>query len=437
VHEDTDGDGLPDRHRVFIDGLNMANAVLPGRGGVWVMNTPYLLFFPDANGDDVPDGPPVVHLAGFGLEDTHSVANGLVWGPDGWIYGGQGSTTTSRVVRPGLDPEGVPGIHFEGCMVWRYHPVSREYELFSEGSGNVFGLELDGEGRLFSGHNGSETCGWHYQQGGYYLKQGADPGKFGPPRNPYIFGQLPWMAPAAPFQRFTHILSVVEGAALPPSRQGQLFWFDPLHNVVLATDRHRIGATFGTRDLGPVLHCSDEAFRPVYLANAPDGSIIIADFYEHYIAHGQHYQSPIDPTKGRLYRLRRADPSDRGGAAEGSGQSVLRRGALPATVRRLPPTVLQGRICGPRPDFLPTRSLGDSSDEHPGPECGDPGGLRLGRGGDAGRADPGGIPDPSGRPADHAAGSRWPGSGFAIGGGAGRASGGAESDAGGVAGRVE
>lgn len=307
VHEDTDGDGLPDRQTVFLDGLNMANAVLPGRGGVWVMNTPYLLFFPDANGDDVPDGPPVVHLAGFGLEDTHSVANGLVWGPDGWIYGGQGSTTTSRVVRPGLDPEGAPGIHFEGCMVWRYHPVSREYELFAEGSGNVFGLELDGEGRLFSGHNGSETRGWHYQQGGYYLKQGADPGKFGPPRNPYTFGQLPWMAPAAPFQRFTHILSVVEGAALPPSRQGQLFWLDPLHNVVLSTDRHRIGATFGTRDLGPVLHCSDEAFRPVYLANAPDGSIIIADFYEHYIAHGQHYQSQIDPTTGRLYRLRGAD----------------------------------------------------------------------------------------------------------------------------------
>ena len=307
VHEDTDGDGLPDRHRVFVDGLNMANAVLPGRGGVWVMNTPYLLFFPDANGDDVPDGPPVVHLAGFGLEDTHSVANGLVWGPDGWIYGGQGSTTTSRVVRPGLDAEGAPGVHFEGCMVWRYHPVTREYELFAEGSGNVFGLELDGDGRLFSGHNGSETRGWHYQQGGYYLKQGADPGKFGPPRNPYTFGQLPWMAPAAPFQRFTHILSVVEGSALPASRQGQLFWLDPLHNVVLATDRHRIGSTFGTRDLGPVLHCGDEAFRPVYLANAPDGSMCIADFYEHYIAHGQHYQSQIDPTTGRLYRLRGAD----------------------------------------------------------------------------------------------------------------------------------
>jgi hypothetical protein len=66
-------------------------------------------------------------------------------------------------------------------MVWRYHPVSREYELFSEGSGNVFGLELDGEGQIFSGHNGSETRGWHYQcpidptKGRLYRLRRADP----------------------------------------------------------------------------------------------------------------------------------------------------------------------------------------------------------------------------------------------------------------------
>jgi hypothetical protein len=47
------------------------------------MNAPYLLFYPDRNGDDVPDGPPEVHLEGFGLEDTHAVANSLTWGPDG------------------------------------------------------------------------------------------------------------------------------------------------------------------------------------------------------------------------------------------------------------------------------------------------------------------------------------------------------------------
>ncbi len=304
IHEDTNGDGAFDQHKVFVDGLNMANAVLPGRDGVWVMHTPYLLFYPDRDGDDVPDGPPTVHLAGFGLEDTHSVANGLIWGPDGWIYGGQGSTTSSRVVRPGLDAADAAGVYFEGCMVWRYHPVTRAYELFAEGSGNVFGLEFDGEGRLFSGHNGAETRGWHYQQGGYYMKQGVDPGKFGPPRNPYSFGELPWMKLAAPIQRFTHGVAVVEGTALPAARQGQMFWVDPIHSLLIATERQTRGATFGTRDLDQVLKSADEGFRPVFIVNAPDGSLHVADFYEHYIAHGQHYQSQIDPTTGRIYRLR-------------------------------------------------------------------------------------------------------------------------------------
>jgi len=109
IHEDTDGDGTFDKTTVFVDGLNIATSALPGKGGVWVMNPPYLLFYPDANGDDVPDSDPVVHLSGFGLEDTHAVANSLTWGPDGWIYGAQGSTTPAKV-KVHLPPSpGTPG----------------------------------------------------------------------------------------------------------------------------------------------------------------------------------------------------------------------------------------------------------------------------------------------------------------------------------------
>ena len=38
--------------------------------------------------------------------------------------------------------------------------ASRAFEIFAEGSGNTFGLELDAEGRLYSGHNGGQTRGW-------------------------------------------------------------------------------------------------------------------------------------------------------------------------------------------------------------------------------------------------------------------------------------
>ncbi|MEZ6126984.1 MAG: hypothetical protein R3C49_28030 [Planctomycetaceae bacterium] len=83
VHEDTDGDGIYDHHKTFVDGLNIATSVALGHGGAFVTNPPYLLFYPDRNGDDIPDGDPEVLLEGFGLEDSHSVINSLTFGPDG------------------------------------------------------------------------------------------------------------------------------------------------------------------------------------------------------------------------------------------------------------------------------------------------------------------------------------------------------------------
>ena len=162
----------------------------------------------------------MVHLAGFGFEDTHSVANGITWGPDGWLYGAQGSTVSCRVTRPGIDPASAPGVHFEGCMVWRYHPKSREFEIFAEGGGNVFGLDFDADGRLFSGHNGGGTRGFHYVQGGLYLKQGKSPGKFGPPDNLFAFGELPMM-PGGSIPRFSHNVIAVNGVRYAGHMAGQ------------------------------------------------------------------------------------------------------------------------------------------------------------------------------------------------------------------------
>ena len=309
VHEDSDGDGHYDRHTNVLEGLNMANAALRGWGGIWVMHTPYLLFYPDADGDDVPDRSPEVRLQGFGLEDTHSVANGLVWGPDGWLYGGQGSTTISRITRPDVDPKDATGVYNEGCHVWRYHPRTKEFELFADGGGNIFGLSFDGEGRLFIGHNGGSTRGWHLIQGGQYLKQGKNPGKFGPPPNPYTFGELPMIRSTNPIPRFSSMSVVVGGTALPERLRDGFLCVDPLHHHLVAAERRLLGSSFETTDIGFPLRTEEVTFRPVYLKNAPDGSIVIADFCEEYIAHGQNYQGQIDPTTGRIYRLRGKEES--------------------------------------------------------------------------------------------------------------------------------
>jgi putative membrane-bound dehydrogenase-like protein len=304
VHEDTDGDGIFDKHKNVLEGLNMANSSLRGHGGFWVMNTPYLMFYPDADGDDVPDRDPEVRLAGFGLEDTHSAANGLTWGPDGWLYGVQGSTTTCKVTRPGIDSPGSKGVYFEGCFVWRYHPETKAFEIFAEGGGNSFGLEFDAEGRLFCGHNGGTTRAWHFVQEGIYLMQGKEPGKFGPPRNPYVFEEMPLTKSANPIARFTHNTIVAEGTAMPTSYTGRFIGADPLHRSLTVSDRTVVGSTFETSDVTPAVESEAVVFRPVYLVNGPDGAIYIADFCEEFIAHGQHYQSQIDNTSGRIFRLR-------------------------------------------------------------------------------------------------------------------------------------
>ena len=97
IFDDRDGDGKYSEVGDFVNGLNIATSVLPTADGAWVLNPPHLLFYKDADGDLKADGPPEVHLEGFGLEDTHSVVNSLCLGPDGWLYAAQGSTVTAAV----------------------------------------------------------------------------------------------------------------------------------------------------------------------------------------------------------------------------------------------------------------------------------------------------------------------------------------------------
>ena len=100
---------------------------------------------------------------------------------------------------------------------------------------------------------------------------------------------------------------VAEGTALPAHYMGRFFGADPLHRNVVIAERYRRGSTFETSDSGVAVAAKDPAFRPVFVANAPDGSIYVADFYEEFIAHGQNYQGQIDPSTGRIYRIRGKD----------------------------------------------------------------------------------------------------------------------------------
>src|SRR5213593_3165921 len=101
IFTDRAGDGRFDERKVFWDKGHRLSGIAVGHGGVWLTSAPNLLFIPDANGDDIPDGPPEAILDGWTLQAGHNMVNGLVWGPDGWLYGRHGITAPSLVGRPG------------------------------------------------------------------------------------------------------------------------------------------------------------------------------------------------------------------------------------------------------------------------------------------------------------------------------------------------
>ncbi|MFN5896628.1 MAG: PVC-type heme-binding CxxCH protein, partial [Planctomyces sp.] len=233
ILEDTDGDGRMDAGRDFVDGLNLATGLAFGHGGVYVLQVPYLLFYADRDRDDVPDGDPEVLLTGFGMEDAHSVANSLTWGPDGWLYGCQGSTVTASI----------RGIEFQQG-VWRYHPVTKAFELFCAGGGNSWGLDFDRQGRLFYSTNYGGYVLVHGLQGGYYVKSF---GKHGALHNPHAYGYFEHAA----HQNFRggHVTVggiVYQEAQFPLSMRGRYVAGDLLgHGVYWHTIQNR-GSTVST-----------------------------------------------------------------------------------------------------------------------------------------------------------------------------------------------
>lgn len=289
ILHDTDGDGRMDAGRDFVAGLNLASGLAFGHDGVFVLNVPYLLFYPDRDRDDVPDGDPEVLLEGFGMEDAHSVANSLVFGPDGWLYGCQGSTVTSRI----------RGIEFQQG-VWRYHPLTRAFELFCEGGGNAWGLDFDRTGQALVSTNVGGHVLLHAIQGGLCWKSF---GKHGPLHNPHAYG---WFdhAPHAAF----HGGHVTVGGLL---YQDDLFPAE-FRDCFIAGDllghgvrRHRLepwGSTVRTHDAGSLLESTDAWFAPTDLTVGPDGAIYIADWTDARTAHPDP-DAEWDRSNGRIYRL--------------------------------------------------------------------------------------------------------------------------------------
>ncbi|MFO0944834.1 MAG: PVC-type heme-binding CxxCH protein [Planctomycetota bacterium] len=313
ILEDTDGDGVHDRRKVFWDQGRKLTSVELGLGGVWVLCAPELLFIPDADQDDLPDGPPRVILDGW--KDSavrHNIVNGLRWGPDGWLYGRHGILETSVVGKPGASESQRTSIN---CGVWRYHPTRERFEAVLHGTTNPWGFDFNEHGELFLvntviGHL------WHVVPGLRTERM------FGSDFNPRSYQLAPqtadhfhwdtgevWHAIRAGVSDSTSAaggghahsgLMIYQGDNWPAVYRDKVFMLN-FHGRRINVDRlERRGAGFVAKHEKDMIFWGDPWFRGLDLASGPDGSVFVLDWSDT----GEcHEHDGIHRSSGRVYKI--------------------------------------------------------------------------------------------------------------------------------------
>jgi putative membrane-bound dehydrogenase-like protein len=322
IFEDADSDGSFETRKVFIEGLNLVSGLEVGYGGVWVGAAPELLFIPDANRDDVPDGDPIVLLDGWGYQDTHETPNSFTWGPDGWLYGNHGVFNTSAVGKPGAPESERVRLY---AAVWRYHPLRKTFEVFAHGGSNQWGLDFDEHGELFmtqcrSYWGGGPTT--HLVLHGHYWNQANSR------HAPFVSGSHP---PGAPHLRnflrasaryghgeggagergsralyggHSHVGTMIYlGDNWPSEYRGHLFTHNLHGHQINQQINERRGSGYETKHAGSdVLFVDDPLYVAVDLDYGPDGAVYIIDWYDRQHCHSPHMER-WDRSNGRIYRV--------------------------------------------------------------------------------------------------------------------------------------
>lgn len=294
ILEDTDGDGRADKVHVWADGLNLATGLLLGNGGAYVGQAPDLLFLQDTTSDDRADRRHSV-MTGFGLEDRHELLNGFTWGPDGYLYMTHGVFTYSSVRDPSNpDDDGV----LMNAAVARWHPHSRRFEVFADGTSNPWGVDFDHHGNAFVSACVIDHL-FHIAPGGIYVRQA------GRPTFPYAYELLPSIVDHRHHMAAYCGVQIYLGDQYPATYLNTVLMGNIHDNAVHIDTLTPHGSSFRASHLDDLVRTDDGWFRPVVQKVGPDGAVWIADWYDKYPCYQNARADPdgVDREYGRIWRV--------------------------------------------------------------------------------------------------------------------------------------
>lgn len=323
ILEDTDGDGVADTKKVYYQSpdIDSPHGVCVLGNRVIVSAGENVFVFTDHDGDDKPDERRVLFTGISGSQHDHGIHK-FMFGPDGKLYfnfGNEGKqlknpATGEYIVDVAGNEVRETKQPYQQGMVFRCNLDGTELETLGWNFRNNWMVTVDSFGTIWQsdndddgnegvrinyvmeygdyGYRDSRTgAGWRQARTGMHSQRGL---RHWHQNDPGVVPNLLNTGAGSP----TGIL-VYEGELLPEEFQGEIIHCDAGPSVVRAYPVEKSGAGYRATTVNILEGTRDRWFRPSDVQAAPDGSLIVADWYDPGV--GGHAMGDLD--RGRLFRV--------------------------------------------------------------------------------------------------------------------------------------
>lgn len=320
ILEDKDGDGKAETSKIFYQGpeINAPLGICVLENKVIVSQSPFVWAFYDDNNDDSADRKEIIFQGIAGEQHDHGM-HSFSAGPDGKLYfnfGNAGETLRDKTNKPVIDQYGDSiGSHkYRQGQVFRCDPDGSNVERLAHNFRNNYEAAIDSYGTIWQSDNDDDgnrgvRINYVMEFGNYgYTDEmtGASwnanrinvedsiPYKHWHLNDPGVVPNLLQTGAGSPTG-----MVIYEGTLLPERFRNQMIHCEPGQNVVRAYPVEKNGAGYSATIENVLSDEKDQWFRPADLGVAPDGSLIVADWYDPVV--GGH--DARDKESGRIYRI--------------------------------------------------------------------------------------------------------------------------------------